>query len=179
MSNSVGIVYDDIGGGGQLFGGKKLWVARRVPCRPDFVQKIKVGCLSPQARAWSADSTLQLNGGMVVPLEKNADVLIADHARKDAPPNSFSWKWIEDCLKKGALQDLKDYPAGPQVGVSAQLPGPEDTVHTGFTGGLAKQTRTKFTAEDDRVLSTFVNEKILEGYAIRGNGIYDLLAQKV
>ena len=34
-------------------------------------------------------TSLQINGGEVLPLEKNADVKIVDHARKEAPPGSY------------------------------------------------------------------------------------------
>lgn len=111
-------------------------------------------------------------------MEKNADILIADHAKTNAPPNSFSWKWIDASLKAGVLLDLAEYPAGPQISVDSSR-GVEDVVQTGFVGGVGKATRTKFTAEDDKVLAAWVTQKILEGHTDRGNGIYNDLAAKV
>ena len=41
----------------------------------------------------------QVNGGEVLPLEKNADVKIVDHARKEAPPGSYVGN--SNCLYTG------------------------------------------------------------------------------
>ena len=43
-------------------------------------------------------------------LEKQADLIIADHARKDTPPGSISWKFIEQSVAKGVLEDIEDHP---------------------------------------------------------------------
>lgn len=34
-------------------------------------------------------TSAQANGGEILPLEKNADVKVVDHARKEAPPGSY------------------------------------------------------------------------------------------
>ena len=49
-------------------------------------------------------------------LEKLANIMIADHARKDAVPGSYSWTWIEQSVNKGKLEDLNDHRAGPIAG---------------------------------------------------------------
>ncbi|KAF9770650.1 hypothetical protein IL306_011764 [Fusarium sp. DS 682] len=86
---------------------------------------------------------IKQNGGKVVPLERQADMLIADHLRKDVPPGSYSWKFIEDSVKNGYIQ-IKDkyligrHPDEPRL-VGSRQP--------------SKSTRTKFTPEDDAKLA--------------------------
>ncbi|KAK8115948.1 hypothetical protein PG984_012450 [Apiospora sp. TS-2023a] len=166
------IVYEGaVGGeGGTLFQGKKFWVARRVPMRKTWIDHIKV--YPRQHLLFLARPTLtfpQNNGGEVAPLEKNADYLIADHVRNDAPQGSYSWKWIQDSVKKGELLDLDDYLIGskPQEGqarVGPSAPG--------------KSTRTPFTDEDDRILMEWVIKREREGESVQGNKIYQELAIK-
>ena len=72
---------------GQLFAGIKFWVAMRVPTRNHYLNLIRS------------------NGGQVVPLEKNADHLIADHFRKDCPPGSISYTFIDASIKMGEVAD--------------------------------------------------------------------------
>lgn len=89
------------------------------------------------------------NGGTPVTLERNADVRIADHARKDAPPGSCSWKLIEDSVKYGALQLPDRY----QIGPDPNIPRPA------ASGGLTKNTRTPFSHADDAALAKWVLSK--------------------
>ncbi|OTA62212.1 hypothetical protein K449DRAFT_465013 [Hypoxylon sp. EC38] len=138
-----------------LFKGMKFWVAQRVPMRLNWIQAI------------------QNNGGKVVPVEKKADYLIADHARKDCPPGSYSWKWIDESINAGVLQDLDDYlcvPATRQSGAG----------ESGLAASAAPQkgTRTKFTAEDDLILTEWVTRKERKGVATLGNDIYKELEAK-
>ena len=76
---------------GTLFQGLKFWVSHKVPQRSRFLSDIKVK--SSRVRALSELLTLltffQVNGGEILSLEKNADVKIVDHARKEAPPGSY------------------------------------------------------------------------------------------
>ncbi|KAK7421527.1 hypothetical protein QQZ08_009942 [Neonectria magnoliae] len=107
--------------GGNIFKDVKIWVAMRVPTRNSILEMITK------------------NGGTVVPLEKHADILIADHARKDAPAGSYSWKFISDSVENGFIQ-LKDR---YRIGRDPELPRP-------VGGGRgAKATRTPFTADED------------------------------
>ncbi|KAK8069836.1 hypothetical protein PG994_006452 [Apiospora phragmitis] len=133
---SAPIVYSGAvtGEGGILFKDNKFWVARRTPTRQTWINHIKN------------------NGGQVVPLEKNADYMIADHVWKDAPQGSYSWKWIEDSVKKGKLLDADDYLIG---------------------GKPQEQAR-----EDDRVLMEWVLRRERQGESILGNKIYQELAVK-
>ncbi|KAM0331696.1 hypothetical protein ACHAQA_003375 [Verticillium albo-atrum] len=142
---AASIVYEGVEsqGGGRLFQGLKFWVAQRVPSRKMFLDMI------------------QQNGGSVVPLEKNADMLFADHMRKDAPPGAYSWKWIEDSIKQGALQS-KDS-AIYLIGRSAQEP------RTVASAEPTRGTRTPFTPADDSALIKWV---LSQSDKEKGNKIY-------
>lgn len=132
---------------GGLFEGLSFFLVQRVPSRTSFVEKI------------------QANGGRVVKLEAQADHIIADHVRKDCPPGSISYKFIECAIRDGALPDPGDHKAGPSVGairdVGSVVPG--------------KTTRTPFTAEDDRVLWQWVERARQQGGSVKGNDIYKQL----
>lgn len=76
-------------------------------------------------------------------------MLIADHARKDAPAGSYSWKFIEDSVKYGIIQ-LKDR---YRIGRDPELPRPVGA------GGGTKSTRTPFTSAEDAALAKWVLEQ--------------------
>ncbi|KAM0251275.1 hypothetical protein ACHAQJ_008266 [Trichoderma viride] len=103
----------------------KFWISRRVPQRDIIVDKI------------------QSNSGTVVILEKDADMLIADHARKDAPLGSYSWKFIIESVNAGIVQVEDKYLIGP-------APGQPRSV---LAGPHAKKTRTPFTELDDAIVA--------------------------
>ncbi|KAI0899301.1 TRF2-interacting telomeric protein/Rap1 C terminal domain-containing protein [Annulohypoxylon nitens] len=127
-----------------LFKNMKVWVSQRIPTRYHYVQAI------------------QDNGGKVVPLEKSADILIADHVKKNTcPPGSYSYKWIEDSVKAGTLQPREDYMC---VSTSTAVP--------------QKATRAAFTPDDDKILAEWVMQKRQEGEALGGLKIYKELAAK-
>ncbi|CAG7564965.1 unnamed protein product [Fusarium equiseti] len=116
--------------GGTIFKDVKFWMAQRVPQRSRWIDLIKQ------------------NGGVVVHLEKQADMLIADHARakKDAPHGSYSWQFIDDSVKNGIIQ-LKDrYLIGP----------PPNAPRPVGSGQPTKSTRTPFTPEDDARIARWV-----------------------
>ncbi|KAI1088122.1 TRF2-interacting telomeric protein/Rap1 C terminal domain-containing protein [Rostrohypoxylon terebratum] len=126
----------------RLFKNMKIWVAQRIPTRLHYVQII------------------QNNGGTVVPLEKTADILIADHLKKNScPPDSYSYKWIEDSVKAGTLQPRENYSC---VSASTAVP--------------PKATRVAFTPEDDKILAEWVMKKREEGESLGGLKIYKELA---
>ncbi|KAI9736531.1 MAG: hypothetical protein M1818_006042 [Claussenomyces sp. TS43310] len=141
------VVYDGAGNGGRLFAGKRFWVAQRVPSRSRWLELIKA------------------NGGQVVTREKDADIMIADHARKDAPPGSYSWRFIEQSVKKGSLESLNDHAAGRPAGT----PRPIGSVVP------ARGSRTPFTAEDDRILMDWVIKAERRGSSVKGNQVYQVL----
>lgn len=95
----------------------------------------------------------------MVPLEKQADMLIADHKRKDVPAGSYSWKFIEDSVKNGIIQIKDRYRIGPDP----DLPRPAGANHG------AKTTRTPFTKDDDANLAKWV---LSQGSQHQGNAIY-------
>ncbi|KAH9907206.1 TRF2-interacting telomeric protein/Rap1 C terminal domain-containing protein [Xylariomycetidae sp. FL2044] len=136
------------GGGGTLFKDLKFWVAHRIPDRTICIQGI------------------ENNGGQVVKLEKNADYLIADSARNDAPPHSYSYKFIEDSIEKGSLQDAESYLCQRPVvrPVGSNLP--------------QKRTRTNFTLEDDRILTNWIKDYERRGEPTLGNAPFQILAER-
>ncbi|KAL2274363.1 hypothetical protein FJTKL_03280 [Diaporthe vaccinii] len=146
------IVYDGTRGSshGDLFRGLKLFISLRVP----------------QRERWA--NLVQGNGGEVVKLEKQADMLIADHIKKNgaAPPaDSYSWQWIEYSVKNGFLQPKDDYriEGVPAAGASAPAKGKQ---------------RVKFTKEDDEILARFVLNHERQGHATKGNVIFEDLYKK-
>lgn len=96
----------------------------------------------------------------MVPLEKQADMLIADHKRLDAPPGSYSWKFIEDSVRNGIIQIKDKYRIGPDP----DLPRPVGAKHG------AKNTRTPFTKDDDANLAKWVLSQ--RSRQQQGNAIY-------
>jgi hypothetical protein len=95
--------------------------------------------------------------------------MIADHARKDAPPGSFSWTYIEKSVAKGELQDLENHRAGPVAGTSRPVGSDRPT----------RGTRTTFSAADDRALAAWVTKAEVQGLSTKGNSIYQQLEKIV
>ena len=149
------IVYEDMEEdttiSGELFSGKSFWLAQRLPSRNTFVQAI------------------QSNGGTIVMLEKKADYCIADHFRKDCLEGSISYTFIEQSIKNQALEDPQNHLAGRPIG-SARPVGSTDR---------PKQTRTPYTAEEDRILWKWVQKHVNNGGSLAGNVIYKQLEAKV
>ncbi|KAF1938162.1 hypothetical protein EJ02DRAFT_410981 [Clathrospora elynae] len=148
-------VYTDIADGfdfgGELFAGKKFWVAQRVPSRHRLLDDIKA------------------NGGEVVTLEKKADYLIADHFRRDCPPGSISYEFIEKSVRHGELGNPDDHRAGPPLG-EAREPG--------AVNRPAKGSRAAYTPEEDRILHKWVRDAEQSGGLASGNEIYKQLEAK-
>lgn len=116
----------------------------------------------------AATDIIKRNGGFVVPLEKKADVLIADHAKpKLAPANSVSWTYLEQSIKKGQLEDFEAH----RISSSRQTGGGPSQPN--------KSTRTPFTQEDDRAISIWVAKADKLGLPVKGNEIYEQFAEKV
>ena len=105
----------------------------------------------------------------MVILEKQADLIIADHARKHSPTGSISWKYIEDSAKKGVLQDIENYRAGPV----------SHTIRAVGSGTPTRTGRVPFTPEDDEILKEWVTRAELRGDYVKGNEIYKQLELKV
>ncbi|CAK3995921.1 hypothetical protein B0A50_04318 [Lecanosticta acicola] len=132
---------------GTVFDGLSFFLVQRVPARPRFIADIEA------------------NGGRVVKLESQADYIIADHARKDAPGGSYSYTLIEDAIRNGEMPDPAEHIAGRSVG----------EVRPVGSGAPAKKTRNKFTAEEDRILWQWVERCKAEGASIKGNDLYKKL----
>ncbi|KAL2354873.1 TRF2-interacting telomeric protein/Rap1 C terminal domain-containing protein [Cryomyces antarcticus] len=142
---------DDTTVRGRLFAGLKFFILQRVPARAQFVSQVGS------------------NGGQIVKMESQADYVIADHARADAPPGSISWRFIEHSLRNGALEDPKAHPAGRPAGRITPAVGVVRPPGAGKTG------RVPFSPEDDRVLYEWVEEHRKRGGAVLGNKIYQQL----
>ena len=137
-------------------------------------------------------TSFQANGGEVVPLEKQADVKIVDHARKEALPGTYvapvsnwrhwglgsdlinnyshSYTFIEKSLRNGDLEDLEDHRVGASEGTVRSV---------GSIVQPAKGTRNKYTEADDRILWGWVQENPQKGGGTDGNEIYKQLETKV
>ncbi|KAG8532712.1 uncharacterized protein KY384_002589 [Bacidia gigantensis] len=136
---------------GSLFEGIKFWLSQKVPQRSRFIEEI------------------QSNGGSVVPLEKQADVKIVDHARKEQIPGTHSYTFIETSIRKGTLEDLADHAVGSRPGTVRSV---------GSVVQPAKATRRKFTAAEDLILWDWVNTNPQKGGGTEGNEIYKQLERK-
>jgi hypothetical protein len=145
------IVYTDmadpVGGTGGVFTDSKFFIVQRVPQRSHYV------------------SLVESNGGRVVKLEAQADYLIADHMRHDAPPGSLSYKFIEEAIKQGKIPDDEAFLANRRKSANS----------TAATSSK-KSTRTLFTDDDDKLLYALVHKAKEQGYAIQGNTLYQVLA---
>ncbi len=134
----------------RLFSGTKLWFSRGVPQRDWLIQNA------------------QLNGAEIVPLEKQADILLVDHARKNQPPGTTSYQFVERSIRKGALEDLSDH----AVGLSTRVARPVGSVTTAPRGG-----RVPFTEAEDQFLWNVVELYRRKGGSWKGNKIYEQIEQ--
>ncbi|KAL2044942.1 hypothetical protein N7G274_002717 [Stereocaulon virgatum] len=141
----------DAGIQGTLFRGIKFWVSQKVPQRARFINDVKV------------------NGGEVVPLEKQADVKIVDHARKEALPGTHSYTFIEKSISNGDLEDLEVHRVGASGGTVRSV---SSTVQP------AKRTRNRYTETDDCILWDWVQGNPQKGGGTDGNEIYKQLELK-
>ncbi|KAF5025583.1 hypothetical protein F66182_2327 [Fusarium sp. NRRL 66182] len=137
------VTYDGVPSaeGGNIFKDCKFWIAQRVPKRNEWIELI------------------EQNGGEVKPLEKQADMLIADHARKDVPPGSYSWKFIDDSVKNGIVQIKDRY----LIGRHPDIPRPVGS------NLPKKSTRTPYTREDDARLAKWA---LAHADEVKGNKIW-------
>lgn len=102
-------------------------------------------------------------------LEKQADLIIADHARKDCPTGSISWTFVQDSAKYGALEDIEKHRAGTVAHVAREV----------GSSGPTRKGRTPFTAEDDRILMRWVLRAEKAGKSTKGNEVFKDLEKKV
>lgn len=131
---------------GDLFAGKRFWIAQRCPSRADYAKRVTY------------------NGGQVVPLEKHADYLIVDHLRRDLPPGGISYRFIDDCIKNEVLQDPDQH--GHRCG------DPVGSVRQAGSVQPARSIRTPFTAKDDNDIYNWVKSCEARGLSVKGNTPY-------
>lgn len=136
---------------GSILADKNFFLVQRLPQRSRFL------------------SLVEANGGCVVKLEKQADYIIADHMRADAPPGSLSYTFLEAAIAQGELPEESEHIAGR----AKNTPRPVGSAAPGRT------TRTPFTTEDDRQLYEWVKSAELAGVSIKGNELYKQLEAKV
>ncbi|KKK15839.1 hypothetical protein ARAM_004543 [Aspergillus rambellii] len=133
-----------------LFQGMSFWLSQNVPQRSRFKEII------------------QQNGGIVKVLEKDAEIQLVDHARKNLPANTFSYQFVETSVRNGKLENLEAYRAGP----SAARP-------VGATHIPSRGHRLPYTMQEDQILwdwmQPYENDK---SAPISGNKIYQDLAEK-
>lgn len=102
-------------------------------------------------------------------IDKQADVIIADHARKDAPAGSISWTYIEKSVNGGRLEDKENHRAGPTTRTVREVSSAQPT----------RSGRTAFTSQDDRDLMIWVIKAERSGLSVKGNDIYKQLEEIV
>jgi TRF2-interacting telomeric protein/Rap1 - C terminal domain/Rap1 Myb domain len=146
------VVYDgvrnDEGGTNGLFAGQKIWFSNTVPQRTRFMEDVRA------------------NGGEVVPVEKQADICLFDHARKNPPPGMYSYRYVEYSIRKGQREDLEAHRIG---GVESRAARPVGSVTM-----ASKGSRNTFSEADDQFLWNWVKPyEGLRGSA--GNVIYQQL----
>ncbi|KAL3437314.1 Rap1 Myb domain-containing protein [Aspergillus tetrazonus] len=106
------------------------------------------------------------HGGIVKLLEKDADVQIVDHRRKNLPANVYSYQFIEKSIQKGRLEDLEAYKAGPST-----------TRPVGATNIPTKGQRAAFTIEEDQLIYDYMQHYERDPLSsVMGNKIYQLFA---
>ncbi|KAJ5773169.1 hypothetical protein N7457_008065 [Penicillium paradoxum] len=134
-----------------LFRGARFWVSMTVPQRVRFKELIKE------------------YGGTVVLMEKDADVKLVDHTRRDLPDDTFSYQYVERSIKNGQLEDLEAHRVGP----SAPRPMGASNIPT-------KSTRSFFTLQEDQLVFDWIEHFGREpGAPVQGNRFYQDLSELV
>jgi hypothetical protein len=149
---TASVVYEGVansqGETGTLFQGQKLWFSATVPQRQRFIEDVKA------------------NGGEVVQLEKQADILLVDHTRKNPAPGTHSYKYVDLSIQKGRLENLDDH----VVSAASRANRPVGSVTI-----APKGSRNPYTDADDQFLWNWVKPLEETGGAIAGNSIYQQL----
>ncbi len=133
-----------------LFGGQKLWFAHAMPQRTFFIENA------------------QRLGAVIVKVDVEADIRLVDHTKKLNAPGTYSYKYVEDSIRRGALQDLTSYAIGPSSRVSRPV---------GSTRTAPKPGRASFSEEEDQLLWNWIQPFVDRGGAWKGNEIYKQLEE--
>ncbi|KAL5339429.1 TRF2-interacting telomeric protein/Rap1 C terminal domain-containing protein [Aspergillus crustosus] len=137
-------------GAGGLFQGMSFWFSATVPQRNRFKELVRQ------------------NGGTVKLFEKDADVQIVDHKKKNTSGNVYSYQFIEKSIQKGRLEDLETHRAGPSTA------RPVGATHIPTRGH-----RLPFTLQDDQDLWDYMQPFERNPSApVRGNKIFEELEAK-
>ncbi|KAN0068350.1 TRF2-interacting telomeric protein/Rap1 - C terminal domain containing protein [Elaphomyces granulatus] len=135
---------------GTLFEGKNFWLSQTVPQRNRFKELI------------------QGNGGTVVQREILADIKLVDHTKRDLPPDTYSYQYVERSIRNNKLESLEAHRAGESSKVARPV-----GAHTS-----TRKHRTAFSLEDDKILWDWMQTYEENGVAIGGNLPYQSLAEK-
>ncbi|KZL84980.1 transcription factor [Colletotrichum incanum] len=136
---------------GTLFKESSFFVAQRVPDRKTILDLITQ------------------NGGKIVKLDKQADMVIADHVRPDCPSRSLHWKFIKDSVDNGAMQEMDKY----MINQSPMASRPSGSSRPPALSAPLKGTRTPFNKADDAILAKWVLSHPPNKRS--GNEVYKLL----
>ncbi|KAL4908985.1 hypothetical protein BDW74DRAFT_174206 [Aspergillus multicolor] len=132
-----------------LFQGMSFWLSHNVPQR-------------------TRSDGYKENGGIVKLFEKEADVQLVDHKRKNLPPNVYSYQFIEKSIQNRRLESLETYRAGPSTARPVRA-----------TNIPAKNHRAPYTIEEDQLLYDYLQQFENDPLAsVRGNKIYQKFAEK-
>lgn len=110
-------------------------------------------------------------GAILVERESEADMCIVDDARKNLPTGEgyFSYKFIEESLKKNRLENTDDYIVGTRSAADRQV---------GSVTIAVKGRRNPFSKEDDQILFNWLEPFRRIGGKYKGNEIYKQLQRK-
>lgn len=133
---------------GTLFQGQKFWFSAAVP-----------------QRKWLIENVIA-NGGEVVPLEKQADILLVDHAKSNPAPGTHSYKYVDLSIRRGRLENLDDH----VVGGTSRADRP-----VGSATLAPKASRNPYTEADDQFLWNWIKPLEDARAATAGNAIYKQL----
>ncbi|CAG8253084.1 unnamed protein product [Penicillium salamii] len=132
-----------------LFGGARFWLSQTVPQRTRLKEDI------------------QKHGGVVVLMEKDADVKLVDHKRKNLPKDTFSYQYVERSIANCQLEDLEAHRSGP----SAPRP-------MGATNIPTKGKRSVYTLGDDQIVFDWIYHFAKSpGAPVQGNKFYQDLSE--
>ncbi|KAK1146311.1 hypothetical protein N8T08_003098 [Aspergillus melleus] len=108
-----------------LFQGKHFWLSQNIPQRSRFKE------------------TIEQNGGIIRLFEKDAEIKLVDHMKRNRnlSADTFSYRLVEDSVRKGRLQNLEDYRCGP----STSRP-------VGATNIRSRGHKILYTLQDDQAL---------------------------
>ncbi|POS86253.1 hypothetical protein EPUL_000905 [Erysiphe pulchra] len=133
-----------------IFHGKKFLVFQRIPRYVEIVGMIKA------------------NGGILVKIDKEADIIITDHMHGCPKENSINWTFIRDSVQNSRLEDIDKYRAERKANTHRNLEYKRPRGNT----------RVSFSSNDDKILWEWcTNQENLSKYSkgLKGNAIFQQL----